>query len=260
MSQPDKGEGAWGLTGIIPRELIKHLEWNPGQDPSNWGGHQYAPPAASASRTRGRSANGAMKTKIVISTICVVLAAAHLIWPDVKVDLATLVLLVAAILPWLAAVIRSVELPGVFKIELQDVKAATEKVTGSVAVSAAQPAKVLGGGNVEFLRKVAGTNPNLALVGLRIEIERRLSQLAELAQIPSDRRSAGAILRDLMAREKIDRQTAAGLGELIALGNQAAHGVAVSPDAAAWALDTSPLILELLDSLIERKSNDRETG
>lgn len=41
----------------------------------------------------------------------------------------TLVLLVVAILPWLAGAIRSVELPGVIKIELRDVKAATEKAT-----------------------------------------------------------------------------------------------------------------------------------
>ena len=68
------------------------------------------------------------------------------------------------------------------------------------------------------------------------------------------------MLRDLMAREQIDRQTAAGLGDLIAFGNQAAHGAEVLPNAAAWALDTSPLILEVLDGLIDRRSNDLEAG
>jgi len=216
-------------------------------------GKMPRPMAAVSSPSSGRSASGAMKTKIAISTVCVILGAAHLIWPDVKVDMATLVLLVVAILPWLAAVIRSVELPGGFKIELQDVKAATEKVTGGKAAGAG-PAQPPMGEDIQFLRDVAGTDPNLALVGLRIEIERRLSQLAELAQIPSTRRSAGVMLRDLIAREQIDRQTAAGLGDLIALGNQAAHGAEVSSNAAAWALDTSPLILEVLDGLIDRRS------
>jgi len=197
-----------------------------------------------------------MKTRIAISISCAVLAIGHLIWPHITVDSATLVLVVVAILPWLAAVIRSVELPGGFKVELQDVKAAAEKITGS-KVPAVRPARESVGGGVEFLREVAGGDPNLALVGLRIEIERRLSQLADLAQIPSARRSAGSMLRDLMAREQIGRQTAAGLGDLIALGNQAAHGAEVSPNAAAWALDTSPLILDVLDSLIEGKSGDR---
>ncbi len=244
---------------VIPRELIRHLEWVPGQDPPSVAGDRDAV-ADGSSAVPGRSANRAMKTKIAISTICVILAAAHLIWPDVKVDMVTLVLLVVAILPWLAAVIRSVELPGGFKIELQDVKAATEKVTGGKTAAAGQPDKPPVGGDIQYLREIASSDPNLALVGLRIEIERRLSQLAERAQIPSARRSAGAMLRDLMAREQIDRQTAAGLGELIALGNQAAHGAEVSPNAAAWALDTGPLILEVLDRLIDQRSNDRDAG
>lgn len=248
------------MVKIIPRELIKHLEWTPGQGLPNAAGDGDPGTSGSSSPGRGRSASGTMKTKIAISTICVILGAAHLIWPDVKVDMATLVLLVVAILPWLAAVIRSVELPGGFKIELQDVKAATEKVTGRKAAAAGQPAKPPMGGDVQFLREVASSDPNLALVGLRIEIERRLSQLAELAQIPSTRRSAGVMLRDLMTREQIDRQTAGGLGDLIALGNQAAHGAEVSPNAAAWALDTSPLILEVLDRLIDRRSNDQDAG
>lgn len=207
-----------------------------------------------------RNTNGTMKTKIAISTICVLLGAAHLIWPDVEIDLATIVLLVVAMLPWVAAEIRSVELPGGFKIELQDVKAATGKVTTGSGVAGVPPSTPSRGDNLDFIREVSRGDPNLALVGLRIEIERRLSRLAQQAQLPSGRRSAGAMLRDLMAHESIDRQTAAGLGDLIALGNQAAHGAEVSPNAAAWALDASPLILELLDSLIDRSQSDNERG
>lgn len=250
------------MTKIIPRSLIEHLEWKPGRGESNSGDYQNA---ASNGRTKsgsGRRSNGGMKTKIAISVICIILGSAHLYWPDIKVDLATVVLLVVALLPWFSTVIRSVELPGVFKIELHDVKAATEKVTSGKAGphASAHFTKQPGGGDIEFLREVASGNPNLALVGLRIEIERRLSQLATLAQMPTTRRSAGAFLRDLMSREEVDRQTAAGLSDLIALGNQAAHGAEVSPNAAAWALDVSPLILELLDSLIESKLKGGDVG
>ncbi len=206
------------------------------------------------------SADGGKKTRIAVSAICAILAAAHLIWPRVKIDIATLVLLVVAILPWLASIIRSIELPGGFKIELRDVKAATEKVTSGKAAARVRPPTTGAGGDIEFLHAVADSDPNLALVGLRIEIERRLSRLAELAQLPSARRSASAILRDLVARGQINQQTAVGLGDLIALGNQAAHGVEVSPAAAEWALDASPLILEVLDSLVEQRSDTREVG
>jgi hypothetical protein len=202
-----------------------------------------------------------MKTRITISSLCVLLAAAHIIWPDIKVDMTTIILIVAAVLPWLASVIRSVELPGGFKIELQDIKIAAGKVTaGKMAKTTSQLLPNRRDDNLEFLRDVSKTDPNLAFVGLRIEIERRLSQIVRDLELPATRRSAGALLRDLVAHECIDRETAAGLGDLIALGNQAAHGVEVSSNAAQWAIDTAPLILDLLDSLVLSGQNRKMDG
>jgi hypothetical protein len=56
---------------------------------------------------------------LTISALLV--AGAHLIWPQIKIDIITLVLLVIAALPWVAPLVKSVELPGIGKIELQDV-------------------------------------------------------------------------------------------------------------------------------------------
>jgi len=206
-----------------------------------------------------RKAGGAAKMKAAISATCVILATAHMIWPTVQVDIVTFVLLVVAALPWLAAVIRSVELPGGFKIELQDVKAATEKVTaGGAAKKLSQPVPALREDKLSFLRDVAKEDPNLALVGLRIEIERRLSELVGQVDLPTTRRSAGVLLRELVADKRIDPRTAAGLGELIALGNQAAHGAKVTSSAAVWSLDTGPFILQALDGLVEGRPNGCE--
>jgi hypothetical protein len=195
-----------------------------------------------------------MKTKIFISISCILLAVAHIIWPNIKVDITTLILVLIAILPWLAAVIRSVELPGGFKIELQDVKAATEKIMSGKSIKVT-PQSTLSKRkeNLGLLSEVAKTDPNLALVGLRIEIEKRLSQLANNLGIPTVRRSANVLLRDLITLERIDRETASGLGDLITLGNQAAHGAEVSSDAANWAIETGPLVLESLNNLIDDK-------
>lgn len=44
---------------------------------------------------------------------------------------------------------------------------------------------------------VADEDPNLALAGLRIEIEKRLTQIAESYQIDPGRSSAGRLLRIL---------------------------------------------------------------
>ena len=238
------------VTRVIPWKLIQHLGGRPGDNQSRVRTTSGAPlPSEALAGREGTS--GALKTKIAISTSCSLLAVGHLIWPNVQIDMATIILLLVAVLPWLAGVVRSVQLPGGFKIELQDVKTATEKVTsGKIARSALPLAPIGREENLEFLRQVAQTDPNLALVGLRIEIERRLARLAADLGLPATRRSAGALLRDLITQERIDRETASGLNDLIALGNQAAHGAEVTANAAAWALDDGPLVLELLDSLI----------
>jgi hypothetical protein len=57
----------------------------------------------------------------------------------VKIDGVTLGLVVLAALPWLAPIIKSIELPGVGKIELQEMKAQVEELRGQTA-SASQKA------------------------------------------------------------------------------------------------------------------------
>lgn len=193
---------------------------------------------------------GNMKTKLTVSLACVLLAVAHNLWPAIKIDLTTGALVLVAILPWLAGVIRSVELPGGFKIELNDVKAATEKVAAGRAGKRTASGLTTDRVDLALLSEVGERDPNLALVGLRIEIERRLSRLASAIGLSSTRRSAGSLLRDLVSREAVDPETAAGLADLIALGNQAAHGADVSRSAASWAMESGPLVLGALDTLI----------
>jgi DNA-binding transcriptional ArsR family regulator len=208
-----------------------------------------------------KKSQGAVRTKIAISTICGLVAVAHVLLPQVKIDMVTLILLVVAMLPWLAAVIHSVELPGGFKIELKDVKAAIEKVTAvRLATDIGETAASVGGPDLNFLREVAKADPNLALVGFRIEIERRLLKLAQHMNLPATGRSAKVLLRELVEHGGIDRHAAVGLADLIALGDQAAHGSEVSSNAAVWALDKGSLIVDLLDNLVARKSNFQRIG
>lgn len=208
-----------------------------------------------------------MRTRIFITIAALALAAGHNIWPEIKVDLITLIFIVVAMLPWLASVIKSLELPGGFKIELNDVKAATEKVSSIPSGSSAntrdertppslpeyaEPYEP----TIKALREVAQTDPRLALVGLRIELEKRLTQLAETKGIDSTRKSASAIVRALQQKEVMHPEVAVGLSELVALGNSAAHGAQVTPAAADWALESAPLILSILDNWITLEGVD----
>jgi hypothetical protein len=78
------------------------------------------------------------KIRWSITLLCIALLIGHQFWPGLKLDLPSTILIVVAILPWLAPVIKSVELPGGFKIELQEIKAATEKVLAEAELPTAK--------------------------------------------------------------------------------------------------------------------------
>jgi hypothetical protein len=198
--------------------------------------------------------------KILISVAVCALAAAHVFLPGFEVDVILLMLLVLAALPWYGKFIKAFEIPGVVKIDLAETKAATEKVASSniLAGSAelslrAHKATVQGvrakPDSLKYLRQVFSSDPNLALVGFRIEIEKRVRALAELAGVDSGR-GLQTTIRTLASSEVIPSAAASGLIELVALGNRAAHGVEVTRRAAEWVLDAGPSILAELDELI----------
>lgn len=195
-----------------------------------------------------------MRLKIIASLTCVVLAGLHIAFPALPIDYVALVLLIGAALPWYAPLIKSLELPGGFKIELQDVKTATDKVSVGTkeqedlgAEIAATIITLEDESDIERLRHLAYFDPRLVLVGLRIEIERRLVRLAESEGISAERRPAGWLLRELQQIKKLSPATSSGLSELIALADSAAQGVKVTRGAAEWALDTAPTILRMIE-------------
>jgi hypothetical protein len=96
---------------------------------------------------------------------------------------------------------------------------------------------------------IVDQDPNLALVGLRIEIEKRLRTLSQLSGEPAQS-SLAQITGMLAAKGVLEPQAAIGLRDLIALGNQAAHGRTVSTDVALSAADYAPGVLRALDNKI----------
>ena len=203
-----------------------------------------------------------MKIKILITLTCLLAIGGHLIWPTFKIDLVTLILAMVAILPWTASIIKSLELPGGFKIELQDVKAATDKVTSLPISLDAEPGRFVtfvsdvkmsptGYDSIANLSDTFGKDPNLALVGVRIEIEKRLNLLAQRNGIEPNR-PLRYKLRKLQQQDIIPPEVASGLNDLVSMGNEAAHGAEVAPDAAAWVLDVGPQVVSILDEIIAR--------
>jgi hypothetical protein len=183
----------------------------------------------------------------IVTLGALVLALAHLIWPDLAIDSVTLVLIAIALVPWLAPIFKSLQFPGGWKVEFQELQRAAQRAdaAGLLAPQTDTP------GAAEFsFQRAAEQDPNLALAGLRIEIEKRLIILAETEGLEVRGRGLGQLLRILSQHQVLDEQARSALADLTGLLNAAVHGAAVDPNTAAWAIDIGPRILRGLDELI----------
>ncbi|HUG00632.1 MAG TPA: hypothetical protein VML95_02080 [Longimicrobiales bacterium] len=200
--------------------------------------------------------------RLAITAFAGIAIVLHLVFPQVQLDLPTLILVLVGVAPWLAPVFKSIELPGGFKIELQHVQRATRRVVGAEPTGEPLPAPVGATGSettrtvarpgvvvvdheswLADLEALARQDPNLSLVALRIEIESMLRNIARGHHLEWERRSAGRLLSQLHEAGIFSGDLVAGLRDLISLGNQAAHGTEVTPEAAEWALDHAGAIL-----------------
>ena len=210
-----------------------------------------------------------MLARILWSTLVALMAAAHMFLPAVEIDAIALALIAIAALPWILPYVTGLEIPGVIKITLPETKAATEKLAREPIIVPAARLQFSGHAptvrvapapdQFEYLRRVYETDPNLSLVAVRMEIEKKVVQLAHVAGVPTDRVGLTRIVRDLAKREIISTSAAAGLSELVALGNQAAHGAKVTKEAAEWVLDVAPTLLLQLEQLGPPEDGSNET-
>lgn len=104
--------------------------------------------------------------------------------------------------------------------------------------------------DVERFVQISKINPNAALIALRTDIERKLQQIVQSAQIDTSTiriQSMGKLLQVLEHEQILNREEVAVLHELRNTLNQVAHALDVSPDVIQWAVNTGPFILTALD-------------
>lgn len=187
------------------------------------------------------------RVRRVVTLVALGLALAHLLFPGLAIDAITLGLLAVAIVPWLAPLIKSLELPGGWKVELQEMYQVSARAQDAGLISEDAGKPVL----EHTFQLVADRDPNLALAGLRIEIERRLLRLAEQHEIPLHSRGIGNILRELDKRGVVSSDQRLVLSDLVGLLNSAVHGAEVDRRASEWAMQIGPGLLQSLDKLTE---------
>ncbi len=173
------------------------------------------------------------------------LTAAVLIFIDTFVkplSYITLGLTALALLPWLLKFVKSAKLPGGIEVELRDeLTAATEKADVAGLLTSPQPGVTIS----PSYALIFDHDPVLAVAGLRIELERRLRELAKEAGIEA-RGGMGMLLRQLPP-EVLPREQASVLADLAPLLNKAVHSEEFSKDAADWAMEVGPQLLASLD-------------
>jgi hypothetical protein len=187
-------------------------------------------------------------TQILITLGALTIAAVHVWCPSLAIDAIAVTLIIVAIVPWLAPLFKKLKLPGGWEIEFQKLQETKERAEKAGLLTPAPPALVAP--TLYSFQIVADEDPNLALAGLRIEIERRLVQLAEKNGIDRAGRGAGSLLRLLAERNLITYEQQSVLSDLLGMLNQAVHGAVVTIGTANWAMQIGPQLLRTLDERI----------
>jgi hypothetical protein len=191
-----------------------------------------------------------MKQRIpraAFSTAFLLAAGLHVFHPAVTIDTTALVLIALGLLPWLAPLVTTMELPGGFKVTFRDLEAAARRAESLGLLS--DPLTASEEADYSFML-VATDNPNLALAGLRIEIERRLKLLAERNGVGTRMQGLGRLLVTLEKRGIILRQEYLAISDMIGLLNSAVHAEEIDGRAAGWALEYGPRLLKALDERV----------
>lgn len=179
-----------------------------------------------------------LSLRIGISIGATLLLIAHHVFPREGIDVTTTGLVLICFLPWLAALVEQAKLPGGWEIRFRDLEPVGRLIPAGK------------GAKAEPLLEIAELDANLALVYLRIEIEKRLRRLAEAFDI-KEKMPLLQLFREIRKQQAIDTSGFGGLEEVVMAGNNAAHGASVDPALANWAMDYGPQIIAYLDSTID---------
>jgi hypothetical protein len=206
-----------------------------------------------AERKREAEAKKAALIRYVLTGVAVLLAAAHMVWPAASIDSITLGLLAIAVVPWLGPLFKSIELPGGVKVEYRELQEAAE-IADRAGLLTEVPR--LARADFAFLA-VSDRDPNLALAGLRIEIEKRLKELALATGGEPRVGGSGGLMHELRTRGVLSDEAFSALRGLTGLLNSAVHGAIVTPRAVAWAMEFGPKILAQLESRLSELTKSK---
>lgn len=175
--------------------------------------------------------------KFALSVFCIAVALFDTFWRTLSPIAAGALAL--AIVPWVLGIIERINAPGGFEIVFA-------KVEGQLDASQTTPDQE----DIDAFKYFEGSDPNLAIAMLRVQIERRLRQIAEDVMLSPDPRGRPRTLRTLseeLARlGAIPDEATVLLRDLMPVMNEAVHGVELQSNATEFAQSYGPKILSIL--------------
>jgi hypothetical protein len=187
--------------------------------------------------------------KILITLLALGLGAIRVWIPELTIDHVTVALIIVALLPWGGSVFKAIELPWLGRVEYPEIQKIKQRAEEAGLV---QPHTYTNDDSVPTysFENIASEDNNLALAGLRIEIESKLQKLASLhdiSHIPRHKSSVRRLAESLRRAEVLTSSEVNVLMDLLPLLNKAVHGAKVDPDACQVALEMGKDILSALD-------------
>lgn len=177
------------------------------------------------------------RLRVAVSLGAGVLILVHHVWPAIEIDAITLGLVAVGLLPWLTSILESAKFPGGWEVKFREIEEAGSEIVRSHSDSETKQ-------DGQRLHEPE-LDSNLALVGLRIDLERVLRALSQ-DDPPAKKLPLQRLVSNLRSAGKIDASTEQGLLRIVDAGNRAAHGAAVEPGVGQWVRESGPRIISAL--------------
>lgn len=190
--------------------------------------------------------------KIIITSVAILVAVAHVVFPAAKIDIITVAMIAMSIIPWVEPLFKSVGLPGGITFQFQDLE--------KIKTDAKKAGLITTGNNndnesftilpkYDFI-EIAEKNKSLALMSLRIEIEKKLRLIATANKIDTGYYSAARLIDMLEQKNILTANENSVLKNMLSVLNKAAHAVEYDERVADWVIENGPSIISNLEKKI----------
>lgn len=165
------------------------------------------------------------RIQITVTIVVIIIGVIRLAYPSIVIDNVTVALLVIAIVPWLYPLFKSVEIPGVGKVEFQDglIEKVERKLTQASLLDVKYPR---GGGNyattLDVLTNMKADSLTAAL-GIKTAIQQSLYNLAHEKIVETPDQNIYELIRGLTKFEILSIQERGALIDFLELLDEVAY-------------------------------------